>query len=104
MSEQEFKRFEALRQRVFAYIEAYLEEDGHCKSYEGAWSLHFPNYFVDPENPSKWDEPYAATLHCYLLGPARHYDWRGKSWGEVFDRAEKDINRWIGEREGSPTP
>lgn len=39
-------------------------------------------------------------LHCYVIGPSRHYEWRGRTMDEALDKAEADINTWIEEWEG----
>lgn len=92
----EWERFEALRQRLYGHIAACLEEDGHCKSYEGAWSVsqNFPSYF-DREEPKRWQ----LHLDCYVIGPTRHYDWFGETFEEAIAKAEKDIDEWIAEEE-----
>ena len=59
--------------------------------YEGEFSIVFPNYFGNI--------PWIIKLSCYVLGPARHYDWGGDSFEECLDKAEKDIDQWIKEEE-----
>lgn len=92
-------RFRALRAEVFAAIAKELAEDGHCKSYEGAMTIEFPNYFEDEATKSHygWMEhgAWSIHLHCYLIGPNRHYTWAGKSFEEVLHKAETDIRAWI---------
>ena len=89
-------RFDALRKLVMDAIRKELEIDCHCKSYEGAfeWLTCYPNYFDDPE-AKEGPNFYVLTLHCYVLGPSRHYEWRGKTRGEVLDKAEKEIKSWL---------
>ena len=91
------KRFYALRKKVMQAIEEQLSIDGHCKSYEGAfeWTMCYPNYFED-ENGVANATHFVLTLHCYVLGPARHYDWHGKTMAEALDKAEKEISSWLG--------
>ena len=91
------ERFRRLRKVVMKAIEEQPADDPCCKSYEGAfeWTVCYPNYFDDETGDSGADH-YVLTLHCYVLGPARHYDWRGKTMDEVLDKAEKDIDSWIG--------
>jgi hypothetical protein len=85
------EKFIALRQYVFDKIKKALEEDGHHKMYEGAFtvSTHWPNYF---ENESSMY--VELTLDCYLLGPTRHYSWTGKTLREAIDKADKEIRGW----------
>lgn len=93
---EKLDRFNRLRQKVMQAIREQLEYNPACKSYEGAfeWTVCYPNYFEDEEGIQK-PSAYILTLHCYVLGPARHYDWRGKTMDEALDQAEKDIAGWI---------
>lgn len=90
-----YSRFLALRRRVMQAIRRALEEDSCCKSYEGTFELFvgYPDYF-DGEHT---DEPdfFKIVLHCYVLGPARHYEWKGKTFKEALDGAEREIDSWI---------
>ena len=90
------ERFDDLRQLVMKAIARELEEDPYCKSYEGAfeWTTCYPNYFDDPDGKAA-PESYVLTLHCYILGPSRHYDWIGRTRSEVLDKAEKEIMSWL---------
>ena len=90
------ERFFELRKKVMKAIERELDSDPHCKSYEGAfeWTVCYPNYFEDDAGDMGATH-FVLTLHCYVLGPARHYDWHGKTMEEVLDKAEKDIFKWI---------
>lgn len=81
-------RFLSLRSDLFKAIKYALEQDGHCKRYEGQMGMHWPNYF---------DDDYAVNLDCYVVGPSRHYLWKGKSFTEALDKAETDIRQWINE-------
>jgi hypothetical protein len=83
-------KVEELRQLVFAEIKKCLEEDGHCKSYEGRVELIYPNYFEDQDT-------YLLELHCYLIGPTRRYEWRGKSFDECAEKAIADVKLWTTE-------
>ena len=89
-------RFDALRKKVMAAIEEQLACDSHCKSYEGTfeWTTCYPNYF-DDEKGIAGPNLYVLELHCYVLGPARHYRWTGKTRSEVLDKAEKEIGSWL---------
>jgi hypothetical protein len=91
----DYSRFLALRRRVMQAIRRELEEDPCYKSYEGTFELlaSYPDYF-DGEYT---DEPdfFKIVLHCYVLGPARHYEWTGKTFKEALDSAEGEIDSWI---------
>lgn len=96
MNEQELKRFAALRKTIMDAIKRELEIDSYCKSYEGAfeWVFHYPDYFDDPQAESGPDD-CLLILHCYVLGPSRHYKWSGSTPTQCMDKAEKEIKSWI---------
>ena len=96
MSREEQSRFKALRKAVMDAIAEELREDGHCKSYEGAFELivGYPNFFED-EAATSGPDSCCIRLHCYVLGPSRHYDWIGKTFSEALDKAEKEVKSWI---------
>ena len=98
--DEDYKRFIALRLRVMSEIRKELERDNCCKNYEGTFEIivSYPNYF-DREYDNKPDEPdfYIILLHCYVLGPGRHYSWEGSTLKNALDKAEKDINEWTRE-------
>lgn len=88
-------RFIALRSRIFKLISAQLAEDPCCKSYEGTLEItaQYPNYFEDNEAECDADY-YCITLHCYVLGGARHYDFIGKTLCAALDKLEETVNEW----------
>ena len=98
MDKKFYEEFCAIRQRTANAIAKALEEDWDCKSYEGTWELlvSYPDYFED-ETATAPPDFYRITLHCYILGPGRHYDWDGKSWSEALEKCKKDIDEWTGE-------
>ena len=87
--------FLRLREKIFECLRHCLEEDDHCKSYEGALSVEYilPNYFEKKVKTPSWN----IHLDCYLIGPERHYDWQGKTFEDVLAKATKDIECWIKE-------
>lgn len=89
------KRFELLRAKTFEGIKKALAIDSHCKSYEGAFEvLHlYTDYFEDAQAIAKPE--VVIRLHCYVLGPARHYEWKGRTFEEALAKAEYDISDWI---------
>ena len=90
------ERFDELRNLVMKAIAKEFEEDGCGKSYEGTfeWTTCYPNYYDDPEGKAG-PEFYLLRLHCYVLGPARHYEWTGRTRTEVLEKAEKEIWEWV---------
>lgn len=95
MNQLQRERFCRLRKIVAKEIERQLAIDCCCKSYEGTWELtvSYPNYFEDETATAKPDF-YQITLHCYVIGPSRHYRWSGKSWDECLNKCELDIDEW----------
>lgn len=87
-------RLMALREKLFGAIKRALAVDGHCKSYEGAFSVckRLPSYFNDPV-----PNPYYIELHCYVIGPSCHYAWEGRTLLEAVEKAEIDVSKWIRE-------
>ena len=94
----DYERFQKLRKKVMDGIADALKEDNGCKSYEGTFEViaDFPNYF-DDENATRGAEGYVIRLHCYVLGPSRHYEWHGKTFAEAITKAEHDIDSWMQE-------
>lgn len=90
------QRFQRLRKLVMLAIKAKLDEDPYCKSYEGTfeWCVSFPSYFEDEEGTQEADF-CILRLHCYVLGPGRHYKWYGATPEEALNRAEKEIEAWL---------
>lgn len=105
MNEKEQKLFAELRKKVAAYICEDLKEDYGHKSHEGTWELlvGFPNYFKDETATAKPDF-YQVTLHCYVLGPGRHYDWNGSSFMEALEKCKSDVDCWVAEKNTAETP
>lgn len=97
MTKAEHERFKALRKTVANMIRAELDKDQCCKSYEGTWEVmaSYPNFFEDETGIAPPD-CYIIRLHCYVLGPSRHYTWRGETWGAALSACEKEIMGWMG--------
>lgn len=90
-------RFDRLRERTANAIAYELQQnDGACKSYEGTWEvlISFPDYFSDntASSPPDFTE---IRLHCYVLGPHRHYEWKGDTFFDALLKAEAEIDSWI---------
>lgn len=90
---QSIERFLQLRTKVFKLIKKALEEDGHCKSYEGGMEIIFPDYFEsNAQKPQA--NAWGIELHCYVLGPSRHYRWSADSFDNALAKAEAEISSW----------
>lgn len=98
----DYDRFLELRRRVMAAVHAELERESLCKSYEGTFELllSYPSYFEyseyvkDKDERANLPDAYILQLHCYVLGPHRHYEWRGETLKEALDRCEADVKAW----------
>lgn len=90
MRDTDIQMLMRLRADLFAALKVALEADGHCKHYEGAFTIRFPNYFEQGEA-----DAWQVTLDCYKIGPNRHYEWSGNTASEAIVKAEKDIRQWI---------
>lgn len=89
----DLERFKALRKRLFSLIKNALDEDDYHKSYEGDIEVtaEYPNYFED-EEANESPSHYSIKLHCYVVGPYRHYDFHGETFEAALDKFEKFLN------------
>lgn len=94
---EEYEDFLRLRRYVMDALSKIDMSWGH-KSYEGAFelTLSYPGYFDDGYDA---DMPDAVTidLHCYVIGPARHYKWAGATIKEAVEKCKIDVEPWIKE-------
>ena len=56
-----------------AYEHYFTNSDGHCKSSEGAISIHYPPFFWRDDETS---EPPGIEIYSYVLGPHRSHHFR----------------------------
>ena len=99
----ENERFLTLRKKLFEAIREQLEIDSHCKSYEGAFEITkcYPNYFEDEYGGCEGIH-WVIELHCYVIGPFRHYRWDGRTLDEALRKAEEEIYSWLeGDEDGN---
>lgn len=83
-------RLAALRKRLFTAIEQTLSVEGHCKSYEGTFSIVLPSYFEDRDG-AVW----GVTLDLYVIGPHRHYAWDGPTLDAAVVEADAEVSKWL---------
>ena len=90
------EKFDNCRATLWRLLSGYDWETG-CKSYEGAIEInhYYPRYW---DSPDSLPEPESVTirLHCYVLGPARHYEFSGKTLNEACE----SFDAWLSEIEG----
>lgn len=55
-----------------AYEHYFEFSDGHCKSGEGAVSLHWPSFYWREDRP---EEP-SVEIYSYVLGPGRTHHFK----------------------------
>ena len=89
-------RFDNLRQRTAKAIARALEIDPVHKSYEGTWEvlMSYPDYFEDAFGCALPDF-VEIRLYCYVLGPHRHYEWKGPTFLDALRKAEAEVDSWI---------
>lgn len=92
MTKVQFDKFMSLRSRAFAMIKSMLDEDGHCKSYEGTFTVKtvYPNYFEKSDVPV-----FEIHMACYLLSRDRQECWDGSTFQDALDSFEE----WVIEKE-----
>lgn len=94
VTDVEIHKLQELRELLFDGIEMAIESGvGHHKSYEGAIEISFPNYF--DERQQTFTSNYALTIHCYVLGPNRHYTFEGNTLEEAINQAMEHVREWV---------
>ena len=86
MLQPEWHRFVSLREDLLAAIRVHLQRNGHCKPYEGTFTLELPNVFRSE---------CVIKLSCYVIGPSRHYVWTGPTFAAALEQCERDVRQWI---------
>lgn len=89
-------QFDELRQRLMKAIAVEVTLGYGHKSYEGSWEITetYPSYFEDPAGNAP-PETVMIQLHCYVIGPHRHYQWLGKNFDEAFEKCKADVEKWL---------
>lgn len=93
------ERFYKLRAEVIRTVNLIRASGEPGKSYEGCFELQYRF----PDASDCWDgiinkpDNVNIVLHCYLLGPARHYEWSGTSLSEALDKCEAEVLPWVRE-------
>lgn len=82
--------FDMCRRKLWRMLSGVDFSDG-CKSYDGAIEVRidYPRYDFEKSIPEP--EGFTITLHCYVLGPGRHYTFSGKTMREAIIKFE----RWL---------
>lgn len=98
MNAKSMAQFDKLRRSTAQCIKAILDAGEPGKMYEGTWEIlcSYLDAFEDPDctsGPVYWE----IHLHCYLLGPARHYEWSGETFEEALVKCQADVLEWIAE-------
>lgn len=98
---ESYQRFLKLRQTVMGMIRDAFAEDPYGKSYEGTFELlvNYPNFYEDESGVDEANA-YCIRLHCYVLGPDRHYEWWGNTFEEALYDAEAEIRSWKEDNHG----
>lgn len=95
---KQLARFDELREMVDKAVKHAWAHGAPGKSYEGVWELHI-EYPSTDGGGAKQRPPFfwEITLHCYLIGPYRHYKWRGKTFKDALDKCYEDVVAWCAE-------
>lgn len=90
-----YEKFIELRRWFLAKLDEADMSDSH-KSYEGTLEigLSYPSYFESRADRNDEPEIITIILHCYVIGPNRHYTWYGKTIEEAVNKARKEIESW----------
>lgn len=85
-----------LRKQLNAAIRHQQAQGEPGKYYEGTFELYirWPECDADP-NAEQEPEQYTLMMHSYLVGPGRHYEWKGKTLEEAMEKCKKDVQAWI---------
>ena len=67
-----------------AYEHYFANSDGHCKSAEGAVSIHLPAFFWGEETTAR----PGVSVYSYVLGPSRNHDFAD------VDQALAAVREW----------
>ena len=92
------ERLVCLRHFLFSKIREAFEEGAIGKSTEGAFEVvHcFPDYYEEEYKTTFSGECWIIRLYCYVVGPSRHYEWKGRNLLDAVKKAEKEIYGWFG--------
>jgi hypothetical protein len=71
-----------------AYRHYFANSDGHCKSVEGAISLHFGNHFDREHYDKDALEVSGVEVYSYVLGPSRTH------WFKGLNEALHAVRQW----------
>ena len=89
-------RFNRLRWKVNETIRKWWSRGEPGKTYEGEWEVTCSYDGADAGDtlhPTYWK----IVLHCYLIGPNRHYSWDGRTFADALKKCEYDVTRWCEE-------
>lgn len=91
----EFDEVRKVVSKAITYEKCVMHEPG--KYYEGEWEIRFdyPGWDEDSEGVAQ-PEWCVIVLHCYLIGPSRHYEWRG-TLQDAITRCKKETEQWCKE-------
>lgn len=94
---EESVRLVCLRDFLFSKIREAFEEGAIGKSIEGAFEVvHcFPDYYEEEYKTPYSGECWIIRLYCYVVGPSRHYEWKGRTLLDAVKKAEKEIYGWF---------
>jgi hypothetical protein len=83
--------FNKYRQRLLKAATEALALSGHGKHYEGrVETIRRLGGIHDPDQVE-----WGILVHCYVLGPQRHYTFIGRTLDECVASADAALTEWI---------
>lgn len=58
-----------------------------------------PSYFDERDWRGRESPLWTVELHCYVLGPSRHYRWSGPTLAAACELATEHVTEWVVELE-----
>ena len=85
--------FFKLRKKVNEAIRHAWANGEPGKPYDGEWEVTCC-YAGAYEGRVEFREEWKIELHCYLLGPGRHYFWLGRTFEAALKQCKADVEEW----------
>ena len=75
------------RERLFGLINRALAFNDHRKEDEG-------DILIECSGVYSQDKQIAMYVSCYVLGPARHYVFKGNTLSDCVMKASEELDKW----------
>lgn len=93
-------RLMRLRKYLFDKIREAFADGAIGKSTEGLFEVchSLADYYEEEYKGGYSGELWIVKLYCYVVGPSRHYEWKGRTLEDAVKKAENEIYGWFGEK------